>query len=292
MDKLSLEKLRLWPNDKQISDTIHHSYHLAQDLAEYVGMIQPFDISVDIDTSQILIESHEIDISSSDVDKQSHDNNDDEYDLSTAIGEASLEMKQIAETSDDNGCEFNDDFTEGRSQLDGIAKPPENLYILNDGDSGKLYINNEYKNYIYITFNINITIFTTVDLSCRYLSFNKLDFEFLYNQRKFHESYSSRPLERKFKIVGANSRIITEDPNSIQPNMASHFVAYFTKNENPEQRFITQREKRWKDNRKNIATTLAQLHDQELAKSKNGKKLNKKNVQESLIKSKFFILVY
>ncbi|PKY52823.1 hypothetical protein RhiirA4_425577 [Rhizophagus irregularis] len=78
--------------------------HMAMtDLAEYVGMIQPFDISVDIDTPRILIESHKIDISSSDVDKQSHDNNDDEYDLSTAIGEASLEMKQIAETSDDNG---------------------------------------------------------------------------------------------------------------------------------------------------------------------------------------------
>ncbi|CAB4410654.1 unnamed protein product [Rhizophagus irregularis] len=29
---------------------------------------------------------------------------------------------------------------------------------------------------------------------------------------------------------------------------------------------------------------IAQLHDQELAKSKNRKKLNKKNVQESLIK--------
>ena len=75
------------------------------------------------------------------------------------------------------------------------------------------------------------------------MSFNKLDFELLYNQRKFHESYSSKPLERKFKTVGANSRITIEGPNQIQPNMASHFVAYFTKNENPKQRFVTQREK-------------------------------------------------
>ncbi|CAB4417773.1 unnamed protein product [Rhizophagus irregularis] len=189
--KLNFDKERS-PNDKQISDTIHHSYRLAQDLAEYVGMIQPFDISVDIDTPRILIESHKIDISSSDVDKQSHDNNDDEYDLSTAIGEASLEMKQIAETSDDNGCEFNDNFTEGRLQLDGITKPPENLYILNDGDSG--------------------------------------DTNSQSGKNGFHNLAGSRPLERKFKIVGANSRIITEEPNSIQPNMASHFVAYFTKN--------------------------------------------------------------
>jgi hypothetical protein len=114
-----------------------------------------------------------------------------------------------------------------------------------------------------------------------------LDFEFLYNQRKLHEAYSSKPLERKFKIVGASSRI-TEEASSIQPNKASHIVAYFTKNENPEQRFITQREKRWKDNRKNIAITLAQLHAQELAKSKKEKKSNKRNAQEGLIESKFY----
>ena len=82
-----------------------------------------------------------------------------------------------------------------------------------------------------------------------------------------------------------------EEPSSIQPNMASHFVAYFTKNEDPEQRFVTQREKRWKDNRKNIAMTLAQLHAQELAKSKKGKKI-KKNVQESFTESKFLLIYF
>jgi hypothetical protein len=71
--------------------------------------------------------------------------------------------------------------------------------------------------------------------------------------------------------------------------MASHFVAYFTKNKNPEQRFETQREKRWKNNRKNIATTLAQLHAQEFAKFKKDKKFNKRNVQENLTRSKFYI---
>jgi hypothetical protein len=86
-----------------------------------------------------------------------------------------------------------------------------------------------------------------------------LDFEFLYNQRKLHKAYSSKPFERKFKIVGASSRI-TEEASLIQPNKAIHIVAYFIKNENLEQRFVTQKEKRWKDNRKNIAITLAQLH--------------------------------
>ena len=72
--------------------------------------------------------------------------------------------------------------------------------------------------------------------------------------------------------------------------MASHFVAYFTKNEDLEQRFVTQREKRWKDNRKNIAITLAQLHAQEFIKSKKTKKFNK-NVQENLIKSNYYFII-
>ncbi|CAG8844463.1 27152_t:CDS:1, partial [Racocetra persica] len=55
---------------------------------------------------------------------------------------------------------------------------------------------------------------------------------------------------------------------SIQPNKASHFVVYFTKNVNPEQRFVIQQERRWKDNRKNIALTLVKLHTEEIKKSK------------------------
>jgi hypothetical protein len=40
---------------------------------------------------------------------------------------------------------------------------------------------------------------------------------------------------------------------------------------------------------KMLFISLAQLHIQELAKSKKEKKINKRNVQESLIKSKFYI---
>jgi hypothetical protein len=54
-----------------------------------------------------------------------------------------------------------------------------------------------------------------------------LDFEFLYNQRKLHEAYGSKPLERKFKIVGVSS--ITEEASLFQPNKASHIVAYSPK---------------------------------------------------------------
>ena len=65
-------------------------------------------------------------------------------------------------------------------------------------------------------------------------------------------------------------------------------MTYFTKNENPEQRFVIQREKRWKDNRKNLALTLAQLHIDELEKSKQKKVSKKKKAHISMIQSMFF----
>ena len=63
---------------------------------------------------------------------------------------------------------------------------------------------------------------------------------------------------------------------TIQPNKASHFVSYFTKNECPEQQFVTQREKRWKENRKNVSITLAQLHTNELATKSKKNSVKKK----------------
>jgi len=114
-----------------------------------------------------------------------------------------------------------------------------------------------------------------------------LNFESLINQRSLHEAYCSKPLERRFKPVGSNS--LSSNKVSIQPNKASHFVAYFTKNENPEQRFVTQREKRWKDNRKNLALTLARLHIEELEKSRKKKVvlMSKRKAHISTIQSKF-----
>jgi len=101
-------------------------------------MIQPSDISIDINVPQIFIGSHEIDISSFDIDKQFHDDdNNEEYDLSSAISNASSEMKRITIDIDDDKQESNDDFLEGQSQLNEIAQSPDNLYILNGGDSGR-----------------------------------------------------------------------------------------------------------------------------------------------------------
>ncbi|CAB4374061.1 unnamed protein product [Rhizophagus irregularis] len=72
--------------------------------------------------------------SCSGINKQSHNDNEKEYDLSSAISEASLEMKRIT-IEDDKEQESNDDFVETHFQLNEIAQPPDNLYILNGGDS-------------------------------------------------------------------------------------------------------------------------------------------------------------
>ena len=111
-----------------------------------------------------------------------------------------------------------------------------------------------------------------------------MDFEILLQQRQRHEAYTSKLLERKFKLVSTRPDTLT----TIQPNKASHFVVYFTKNENPEQRFITQREKRWKENRRNILTTLAQIHSEEFnIQSRKKKYTTKQKIQNPPIQSKY-----
>jgi len=126
-----------------------------------------------------------------------------------------------------------------------------------------------------------------VDNEFKYSINDTLRFELLLQQRQLHEAYCSKPLERKFRH--GKSNLSSEESLLIQPNKASHILAYFTKNEIPEQRFITQREKRWKDNRKNLALTLTQLHAEELQlskqkKAKNGP--NKKKIHACTINSK------
>lgn len=99
-----------------------------------------------------------------------------------------------------------------------------------------------------------------------------------------HEAYSSKKLERKYRgeQIANNS-----DPGIINPNKASHMVAHLINNENPETRFVTQREKRWMINRKTMATKLVQQHREDLAKNKNKKK---RNVNSVICESKFYII--
>jgi len=128
-----------------------------------------------------------------------------------------------------------------------------------------------------------------VNCGFQYGSENNLDFKILLQQRQRYEAYTSKQLEWKFKSVSIRTNALT---STIQPNKASHFVAYFTKNECPEQWFVTQREKRWKENHKNVSITLAQIHAEELAaQSKKKKNSIKKNVH-SLIQSNILFIIY
>ncbi len=70
-----------------------------------------------------------------------------------------------------------------------------------------------------------------VNCGFQYGSENNLDFEILLQQWQRYEAYTSKQLERKFKSVSIKTNALT---STIQPNKASYFVAYFTKNEYPE----------------------------------------------------------
>ncbi|UZO28007.1 uncharacterized protein OCT59_021553 [Rhizophagus irregularis] len=103
-----------------------------------------------------------------------------------------------------------------------------------------------------------------------------------------HEAYFSRILECKCRVeqIAKNSDLI------INPNKASHMVAHLINNENPETRFITQREKRWKTNRKTMAAKLAQQHKEELARNKESKNKKKRNVNSVICETMYYYEVY
>ncbi|CAB4433755.1 unnamed protein product [Rhizophagus irregularis] len=257
LEESTLEILRLWPTDEQISQTIKHSRYLACELAEFLGMIQPADIALEPNL-QVLINIHEKEVSMSC--RKLHDENDKEQvknaeiDLTTALTEASHEMKCIStEECDNNDDDLSNLFQKESSQLNIIDQIQKDLSVLYNGDS--------------------------INSGFQYEIEDNLNFEILLQQRQRHEAYTSKPLERKFKTVSTKTSAIA----TIQLNKASHFVAYFTKNENPEQRFVTQREKRWKETRKKMSITLAQFHAEELAKLKKKQTLPKKKIQQSLI---------
>ncbi|CAG8853002.1 34734_t:CDS:2, partial [Gigaspora margarita] len=99
------------------------------------------------------------------------------------------------------------------------------------------------------------------DSEFQYGSEDSLDFEILLQQQQRHEAYTSRSLERKFKMPSARFNTTM----TIYPNKANHIVAYFSKNENPKQRLVKQ----------------SQIHARELVQLKKHKSIKK---QKSLFK--------
>ncbi|CAB5384166.1 unnamed protein product [Rhizophagus irregularis] len=141
----------------------------ARELAEFLGMIQPSTLLINNNTPTIFIDIN---------DKENlHDNDeselsdDCEIDLSTAINKASSEIQKINEQLEEN-LENEKIFNDCYSQIQLLDKMTV-MSILNGGDS----VNNEFKYFIN----------------------NDLNFESLINQRKLHEAYCSKPLERRFK---------------------------------------------------------------------------------------------
>jgi len=134
-----LEILRLWPSDEQISQTIKHSHQLARELIGFLGMIQPRDIPIEPNFSQLLISTHEEEVSTSQTGNY-HENNEQNENsgpnVSVAITEASCEMKRISTE------EYNEDSSnllqEGITQLTKIGEVSEELSVLYNGDSSKL----------------------------------------------------------------------------------------------------------------------------------------------------------
>ncbi|CAG8813984.1 9335_t:CDS:2, partial [Gigaspora margarita] len=117
---LNLEKLKLWPTDKQITETIHHSYRLACELTEFLSMIQPEDLSMN--KENLLT-----------------DNN-----ISSAINNISKEVDQISNNLYNNNKELipANIFQNGQRYLKNVDQilDPDLLSILNNGDSGKYLV--------------------------------------------------------------------------------------------------------------------------------------------------------
>ncbi|PKB99048.1 hypothetical protein RhiirA5_430363 [Rhizophagus irregularis] len=117
----------------------------------------------------------------------------DESDIPAALNEVFVIMKHSSAKILDSDYS-NLMFNEGRFQLKRINEKPNNLSIINGGDS----VDNEYQ----------------------FLLDDNLNFESLILQRFHHEAYCSKPLKQKIKksiSSGLNSL------NSIMPNKAKGF---------------------------------------------------------------------
>ena len=128
--------LRLWPTDKQILQTIRHSYTLARELAEFLQMLQPAGLPVEINEPRIIISTHYNEVSATIITEDEADENND-LDFSVALNKASVIMKNITTKMHDKENHYNQIFNEGQSQLEIIGEQLDNLSIINEGDSGK-----------------------------------------------------------------------------------------------------------------------------------------------------------
>lgn len=139
LNDVILEKLRLWPTDKQIIQTIRHSHRLACELSELLGMIQPANLLISRN-NLLIISSHEDEVSASSCYDTNSTNIQEIDDISFAISNASKEVEKISNNlSDDNEDLAGDIFQNGQRYFKSINQSLDSglLSILNNGDSSK-----------------------------------------------------------------------------------------------------------------------------------------------------------
>ncbi|CAG8741493.1 hypothetical protein GLOIN_2v1475507 [Rhizophagus irregularis DAOM 181602=DAOM 197198] len=249
-----LNILRDWPTDSTIRDYFKDSFSVAMELCEALGIDVPSENNLNLTYVEpiILIQNqvdNDISMDNEIINELPVDEDPllKENDISTAI-EIALKQTGFLSLSDDDIVKL--DVGDLAKQVDVIVQNTRsNLTPVNNDD---------------------------VNLSIQYtLTDGQLNLVEMIEIRVKHEAYSSKKLERKYRgeQIANNS-----DPGIINPNKASHMVAHLINNENPETRFVTQREKRWMINRKTMATKLVQQHREDLAKNKNKKKRNVNSV--------------
>ena len=143
--------LRLWPTDEQILQTVHHSHNLARELAEFLQMLQPAELSIEINEPRIVISAHDNEVSTTIITEDETDENN-ESDISPALNKASAIMRNIT-TEIYEKEDYQTLFNEGRYQLKIIGERMINLSTINNGgDSGKFFLTFYY---MIIMININ-----------------------------------------------------------------------------------------------------------------------------------------
>ncbi|GBC37149.2 hypothetical protein GLOIN_2v1877683 [Rhizophagus irregularis DAOM 181602=DAOM 197198] len=139
--------LRLWPDDNQILQILNNSYQLARELAEFLQMLQPVELPIVINEPKV----HEI---------KSETSEGDESDIPAVLNEVSVIMKHgSAEIFDSDYSDLI--FNEGQFQLKRINEKPNNLSIINGGDSGLNSSNSIMPNKA--RFNINNSIVPDIE---------------------------------------------------------------------------------------------------------------------------------
>ncbi|RHZ47550.1 hypothetical protein Glove_578g27 [Diversispora epigaea] len=103
-------------------------------------------------------------------------------------------------------------------------------------------------------------------LNIEYTGNDGLNYDFLIKQHEKYETYNSRPILCKLRTSNFQN---SNNENSIQPNKASHIIAYFANNNDRDQNFIKQRENRWKHNHQKIAMSLANHNNEKISNIEN-----------------------